>query len=59
MASIPEAPPLTKGLTVGHTPAGFAFFSSPIAEKEKGSDENEGERRRIAAEAEGERVVSS
>lgn len=29
MASIPEAPPLTKGLTVGQTPPLF-FFSSAI-----------------------------
>lgn len=29
VASMPEAPPFTKGLTVGHTPADFGF-SSPI-----------------------------
>jgi hypothetical protein len=31
VASIPDAPPLTKGLTVGHTPSDCGFFSSPIS----------------------------
>jgi hypothetical protein len=30
VASIPDAPPLTKGFTVGHTPVALDFFSSPI-----------------------------
>lgn len=30
VASMPEAPPLTKGLTVGHTPPA-GFLSSPIS----------------------------
>lgn len=33
VASIPEAPPLTKGLIVGHTLLGFDF-SSPISKCE-------------------------
>lgn len=50
MASIPEAPPLTKGFTVGHTPADFGFFSSPILrfgsslEIQRGEEEKEIER---------------
>lgn len=35
VASIPEAPPLTKGLTVGQTPADLGFFSSPMSESER------------------------
>ncbi|KAJ0468050.1 hypothetical protein HanIR_Chr14g0692131 [Helianthus annuus] len=31
VASIPEAPPLTNGLTVGHTPPIGFGFSSPIS----------------------------
>jgi hypothetical protein len=30
VASIPDAPPLTKGFTVGHTPPALGFFASPI-----------------------------
>jgi hypothetical protein len=49
VASIPDAPPLTKGFTVGHTPVALDFFWSPIlfldskterlgAQRERGRD---------------------
>lgn len=50
VASMPEAPPLTKGLTADQTPetAGLGFFSSPIVvlwDWKEFSEENEGEPR--------------
>lgn len=48
VASIPEAPPLTKGLMVGQKPAatGLGFFSSPIVGISEVDERNEAKKTR-------------
>lgn len=48
VASIPEAPPLTKGLIVGQKPAatGLGFFSSPIVGVSEVDERNEAKKTR-------------